>query len=342
MMNRLSLQTIFANILLLAVPLNCGRPSLTPSTAPTNMCTSSVVTTYYPWRAAMDGGTAVDGGADVDGGATGSGTMEVALPASICGQACDTSTCTGSVDKRGMDVVTCPAGCYEQYTPVGCGRRPEGLAVLDGASEGPLARYFEEAAHLEAASVDAFERLARELRSHAAPEPLIQAAQRAARDEVRHARAMSRLARRYGGVARSPGRGPQHIRPLAEIAEENAVEGCVRETYGALVAWVQAACAQDPKVRKTLRVIAAEETQHAALAWEVAQWVTDKLTALERMQVHKKAQRAVAQLNLDAAIEPAAELVSQVGVPTAATAAQLVAYARQALWHQLEDGAAAA
>lgn len=342
MMNRLSLQTIFANILLLTVPLNCGRPALTPSTAPVYTCPSDPVTTHYPWRSMVDGGTAVDAGTTVDGGATGGATQGVALSANICSQACGIRSrdCTGSVDPQGVEVVTCPPVCYDQYTPVGCGRRPEGLAVLEGGSTGPLARYFEEAAHLEAASVDAFMRLARELRSHAAPESLIQAAQRAARDEIRHARAMSRLARRYGGVARAPERGPQHVRPLAEIAMENAVEGCVRETYGALVAWVQAACAQDPKVRKTLRVIAAEETQHAALAWELAQWVADKLTAAERTQVYAQAQRAVAQLRVDAASEPAAELVREVGVPTAAAAARLLAHAQQALWRQLELQAA--
>lgn len=335
-MNRLSLRTIFANILLLAVPLNCGRTALTPSSAPTPICMGAVQTAY-PWRSLLDGGTPADGGAAVDGDAAGGATSEVNLPASICRSACGVQSCTGSVDSQGVDTVTCPPGCHEIY-PVGCGRRPEGLAALDGGSDDPLARYFEEAAHLEAASVHAFLRLAAELRLHAAPQPLVQAAERAAGDEIRHTRAMSRLARRYGGAFRSPPRGPQHLRPLVEIAVENAVEGCVRETYGALVAWVQAESAHDPRVRRTMRVIAADETEHAALAWEVAQWMAGKLSAEDRQQVYTQARLAAAQLSLDAAVEPALALQQQAGVPAAAVAAQLVAHAQKALWSHLGRG----
>lgn len=57
---------------------------------------------------------------------------------------------------------------------------------------------------MEAASVHAFERLARELDAHAAPQELIAAARAAVLDEMRHARTAGRLARRFGANARAP------------------------------------------------------------------------------------------------------------------------------------------
>jgi hypothetical protein len=56
-------------------------------------------------------------------------------------------------------------------------------------------------------------------------------------------------------------------RSLEELAVENAVEGCVRETYGALTAIWQARTAKDPSVAAAVRRIARDETRHAALSW---------------------------------------------------------------------------
>src|SRR4051812_46297678 len=63
-----------------------------------------------------------------------------------------------------------------------------------------IGAYFARMAHYEGASVPAFERLRDELASHDAPASLVRAADRAARDEVRHTRAMGRLARASGAA----------------------------------------------------------------------------------------------------------------------------------------------
>ena len=68
---------------------------------------------------------------------------------------------------------------------------------------------------------------------------------------------------RPSGVARTRSRAPR--RPV-EIARENAEEGCVRETFGALLAAHQAAYACDPEVREVMTRIAGDELRHAALA----------------------------------------------------------------------------
>ncbi len=69
------------------------------------------------------------------------------------------------------------------------------------------------------------------------------------------------------------------LRSLEALAVENAVEGCVRETMGALFAMHQAASAADPHVRATMVSIAPDETRHAALGWAVAEWALDSLRA---------------------------------------------------------------
>ncbi len=114
------------------------------------------------------------------------------------------------------------------YAPCGTGRRPPGLEPLArDSSNDAVADVLARIAHLEAASVPAFRRLSRELARLGAPATLVARARRAARDETRHARVMTVLARRRGasvpriGVRRTP------KRDVETIAIDNAVEGCV-------------------------------------------------------------------------------------------------------------------
>src|SRR5262249_37176713 len=82
--------------------------------------------------------------------------------------------------------------------PGNVGRRPDGFAAraVSAAerSGDPLGTYFAHVARLEAASVHAFDILTEELLAHDAPRALVRSSCRARRDEVRHARAMARLA----------------------------------------------------------------------------------------------------------------------------------------------------
>lgn len=167
------------------------------------------------------------------------------------------------------------------------GRRPAGLLpARSGESRSALGDYFARLAYLEAASVCAFERVADELRVFAAPPRLIAAAEAAARDEVRHARAMAELARSFGAEPEVPQIQPQPRRARFEFALDNAVEGCVRETFGALLAHHQAALASDPAVAATMARIAEDETRHAELSWDIAGWLEPQLSAAERAQLH--------------------------------------------------------
>lgn len=106
------------------------------------------------------------------------------------------------------------------------GRRPEGL-VRPGRGMRPdseLGAFFALKAHLEAASVPAFERLAQELEEHGAPALLVRRARRSAQEEVRHARAMEALALRHGASIPEVVVEPFRPRSLEAMALENAVE----------------------------------------------------------------------------------------------------------------------
>ncbi len=202
------------------------------------------------------------------------------------------------------------------------GRRPEGFAArpLDHT----IASWLAHAADLERVSIDAFRILARELTHHGAPNALVQAARDAEADEVRHARALGALALREGAeLSEEPiAHGP--TRDLLTIAIENAVEGCVRETYGALVAGWQAEHAQRLDVRRAMKRIYADETAHAELAWDVHAWITTKLSADERSLVDAAMRRAFAELADAARTALPDAWVVELGLPRPPQARRLV------------------
>lgn len=167
-----------------------------------------------------------------------------------------------------------------------CGRAPCGLSVerdLTGEGES-VASYLAECAMLEAASVYSFERLERELIALGAPVSLAVAAKNSALDERRHAAATSELAMQFAAPQVRFAVEEPSQRGLYELALENAIEGCVRETWGAVVAAFQAEHAQDARVRELMREIAVDECGHAALAWRVADWAEAALRAEDPMR----------------------------------------------------------
>jgi hypothetical protein len=163
------------------------------------------------------------------------------------------------------------------------GRRPEGLCFAAPlAAHTALGEYFACAARLEAASVFAFERLGRELRALSAPDELVRRCTQSAVEEIAHTRITSALARRFYAEPALPALVELPVRGMVEIAVENAVEGCVRETFGALVAYHQAATSGDPSVRAAMMVIAEDEARHADLAWTISRWLEPQLSPAEQ------------------------------------------------------------
>lgn len=237
----------------------------------------------------------------------------------------------GSVIALDPPIVEC-ATC-----PNGAGRRPRGLRAprKTRRSAVALGKYFAETAHLEKASVVAFRILQRELRAAGAPVELVRAAARAARDEVRHARATASLARRHGAKPAKVVVEDSKIgtRSLEMLATENAVEGCVRETFGALVASWQAEHAADSSIANALRPIAADETRHAALAWAIANWAKNKLDRGANARIEKAMTDAIRDLEASATNESHPTLVRQAGVPTARAHRAMIRQLRSHLWN---------
>ena len=242
----------------------------------------------------------------------------------------------------GVTTVYCYENTLDGHTVIQCntclgaGRRPAGYDGPDAfPCTSPLGAYFSAMAQLEAASIDAFRILRDELVFHGAPRPLVRDAERAQADEVRHARVTKALAETHGAsprTARRTTKSPRAIRPLEEIALENAIEGCVRETYGAVTASWQAEAAEDPTVRALMRRIARDETRHAALAWRVARWMRPRLSLEARARVDQAMRGAVAHLAIEVDEAIPAALTRVAGVPQAAQAKKIVGAMRDVIW----------
>lgn len=206
------------------------------------------------------------------------------------------------------------------------GRRPEGLRDTPVNAPGcELGALYAHIAWLEAASVPAFHRLADELLAHGAPEALVEAARRSAQDEVRHTRIMQALARRHGASMPEVEVAPFQPRSLEAMCAENAVEGCVRETFGALVTGWQARTAGDAAVRRALRAISRDELRHAELAWAVEAWAAERLTPLERERMHQLRRETLRALEQEVGSQPPPEhFVREAGVPSREQALSLL------------------
>ncbi len=235
------------------------------------------------------------------------------------------------VDKSGK--VTVQSSEVISSSPACIGRRPDGLCQQPAAAAGgPVGTFLATAAHLEAASIKAFRSLRSELHAHGAPTRLLRAATRAARDEIRHARKTAQLARRYGTMAPTPRVVPPTRRSLEALARENAVEGCVRETFGALVGLYQAGAAQDPVIARAMTYIAADEVRHAELAWQVARWADRRLPQAARARIKTAQKAAIAELRREVASAVNPELAKLAGLPPPEVALQLVERLTQDLW----------
>jgi hypothetical protein len=155
-------------------------------------------------------------------------------------------------------------------------------------------------AHLERASVDAFEQLAVWLARRGAPEELYRRCVAAAREETRHAEVMSQLARAAGVDVPPVSAEPDPDQGLFEVALHNAVEGCVHEAFAAIVALHQAEHAEDPVLREVYAEIAREELEHGQLAWDLHAWLLRQLSQCQRERVSATQAAAVEALGVTA------------------------------------------
>ncbi len=200
----------------------------------------------------------------------------------------------------------CPDGGFSTCDPVDAGllrcaiqcvggRAPPGLASLSNV-DGSAGSWISRMAQLETAAVQAFAQLADELDVHGL-HAHAQHARVAALDEVRHARAVTGLALRFGHCpAPLTLSGTPEPRSLEELALDNASEGCGRELYGAAVNQWQATHATEPAVRQVMGKIAAEERQHAQWSFALASTLEHRLPLAQRRRAREAQARTLARL----------------------------------------------
>jgi hypothetical protein len=215
--------------------------------------------------------------------------------------------------------------CYACET----GRPPRGFSARPARAPSLAAERLAQMAQLEAASVDAFVALYADLEALAAPRSLLAGVRTAALDEVRHAYMTTRAAERLGACVPRVEIAPIPRRSLEQLAIENAQEGCVRETFGAALAAMQAERAGDVNVRRMMRVIARDELEHAALAWRIAAWLEEQLDAEASARVRMAREAALGALEEEVARDVPAD--DALGLPPSGELRGVFARIREAL-----------
>jgi hypothetical protein len=171
------------------------------------------------------------------------------------------------------------------------------------------------AAH-EAGAALAFAQLSRELERHGVHRSLTRGARKAAREEVRHAQLVGGLARAHGGrFSVTPARDTQ--RSLEDLALENAAEGCVRETLGALIGLHQSRHASDPAVRGVMAQVSADELGHSAWSHALAEHLESQLSLPARRRVREARAAALANVTTELSNDPNRAISAQLGLPDA-------------------------
>jgi hypothetical protein len=212
------------------------------------------------------------------------------------------------------------------------GRRPATLLAEPPPYVRTVGDVLARAAYLEAASVAAFLDLATQIEGHGAPRALVRSLRRAARDEVRHARDVAALARARGAEPAAVQLADAGPRSLFAIALENAREGCVRETWGAACAVAQSMRATDLEIRRAMRAIARDELRHAALSWDLAEWIASRLTPNERALVVEERARALVGLEAELQKKPPEAWRAALGLPTRDEAQAILRAMRSDVW----------
>lgn len=222
-------------------------------------------------------------------------------------------------------------GCYNPPRPV-VGRMPVGLYIHPHVAANQLGDYFADMAAMETAAITAFRYLVLELTAYQAPTTLIRLAQAAIEEETRHAQMAGLLSQACGTAVPMVEVPDFQLRTLFEIALENAVEGCVNETFAAACGLWQHQQAGFEVFRQVIGHIAEEEVGHAALSWAIHEWAMPQLTPEQQDYIRQAQREAVDTLAQKFLREETPLVRYAVGLPQQADAANLFQQLRSQLW----------
>lgn len=202
-----------------------------------------------------------------------------------------------------LDSVTAKSCCYKAFGECNGGRpflvagaaRVASLTVSADASSSndrlrrALRDSWTEDALMEHASVASFARLSLRLLALGAPSELVEASQRAALDELAHARFCFERASHFAGERVRPGAlavdDALCAESFADFVRTNLVEGCIGETLAAVRMGEQARRAADPELGAALAVVAEDEARHAELAFLILGFCLERDRALTRAAI---------------------------------------------------------
>lgn len=116
-----------------------------------------------------------------------------------------------------------------------------------------------------------------------------------------------------------------------DTALDNAVEGCGRETFSALVGLYQARHARSAHVRRVLASVSEDEVGHAAWSWEAARQFNRHLRPAVRRRVAEACEQTLTQLAHDYAVSMPRAFRDELGLPDDERLHDLAAAAKDAL-----------
>ena len=150
----------------------------------------------------------------------------------------------------------------------------------NGSVNHTIAMEFSEQGEGEHSSVASFARHTLQLMTMEAPSELLISSQKASMDEIRHSKMAYGLAATFLGSNVQPGSLDidRSVKSTSkkEIIESVITEGCIGETISAVRMKLKSHNAKQPMVKDILDEIAADETNHAQLAWNTVQWAVER------------------------------------------------------------------
>jgi hypothetical protein len=295
---------------------DCGPLQSTELGFDANKCEPQLTskTTYHPaskcgatlcsWSIAIP--CAGDGGVpDFDAGSDGG---DASTPYEWCREICSKNGPVGAGGATGCSTSMKDGVAYVSCGGCGVGRPPRGFVAHEVDAPTEEGAWLARMAQLEAASVEAFHALHDDLEMHGAPDALLRLVRIAAQDEVRHADLARAQAERRGAMVPDVDVHVPRGRSLEQLAVENAREGCIEETFGAVLARIQADRAVEPALRDMLEGIARDELGHAFLSWRIAEWLDARIADEARERVRQARAQKLAELRREVPAEAQAAL----------------------------------
>jgi hypothetical protein len=149
------------------------------------------------------------------------------------------------------------------------------IAELSPEVRAALADHWTREAAFEHASIASFAQLTLDLLAAGAPPDLLTLTQRAAMDEIEHARISFALASAYRGQPVGPAAlaaAAGSARTIAAIARTTLIDACAGETVASALLFERSRDATDPILRDLLHTMGDDEERHAELAWKIVAW----------------------------------------------------------------------